>query len=124
MAGIFSIDNIYLVGMCWFGTCWLTFNLGISCQKQAKAVHAGIYEWEFPPNMAVQCPSSIPKWAPVRPNWGPTGAQLGPTGAQPGPTWNAARVESLYALVYIEPESNARIDLLIPSGSNCQKAGS
>ena len=40
------------------------------------------------------CPSSIPKWAPVGPIRGPFGAQLCPTGAQPGPTWNAAWVEA------------------------------
>ena len=51
MACIFSMDNLYLAGttLCCSGICWLT--LGTSCQKQAKAVHAGI--WEFPPNMAV-----------------------------------------------------------------------
>ena len=54
LAGIFRMNNLYLVGIkpfCWSGTCWLP--LGSSCQKQAKQCMLG-YGWEIPPNMAVQ----------------------------------------------------------------------
>ena len=32
MAGIFSLDNLYLAGkpLCWSGTCWLTLRIGKS----------------------------------------------------------------------------------------------
>ena len=37
------MDNLYLAGKprCWLGRCWLT--VGISCQKQAKALYVGIW---------------------------------------------------------------------------------
>ena len=43
LAGICPLENLYLEGKTPYrlGTGWLT--LGISCRKQAKAMHAGIW---------------------------------------------------------------------------------
>ena len=52
MTGIFSLDNIYLVGKTPLLGGDMLVNLGDILPETSKSMLG--YRWEFPPNMAVQ----------------------------------------------------------------------